>query len=106
MTADHLASLLAALGPEAADRYEQLRWRLVRLFQWERCVDPETRADEALDRLAKRLAKSEPVERIENYLFGIARLLLREEDARHNASKSQTCRVCADPRPPFAAGFR
>lgn len=83
MTADHLASLLAALGPEAADRYEQLRWRLVRLFQWERCVDPEALADEALDRLARRLAESEPVERIESYLFGIARLLLREEETRN-----------------------
>lgn len=82
MTADHLASLLTALGPTAADRYEQLRWRLVRLFQWERCTDPETLADEALDRLARRLAESEPVERIESYLFGIARLLLREEAAR------------------------
>lgn len=83
MTADHLASLLSALGPEAANRYEQLRWRLVRLFQWERCVDPETLADEALDRLARRLAESEAVERIESYLFGIARLLLREDTARN-----------------------
>jgi len=89
LTADHLASLLAALGPQAADRYEQLRWRLARLFEWERSVDPEALADEALDRLARRLAESEPVERIESYLFGIARLLLREEAARNVRQRSK-----------------
>ena len=50
MTADHLTILHTALGPDAADRYEQLRWRLARLFPWERCTEPET------------LAESEPAE--------------------------------------------
>ena len=50
LTADHLTILHTALGPDAADRYEQLRWRLARLFPWERCTEPET------------LAESEPAE--------------------------------------------
>jgi RNA polymerase sigma factor (sigma-70 family) len=80
LTADHFGPLLAALG--SAERYEALRWRLVRLFTWERCGEPEVLADEALDRLARRVAEGEPIERLENYLFGIARMLLREESAR------------------------
>ena len=82
MTAEHLQSLLSALEPEGAERYEQLRWRLVRLFGWERCSQPEALADEALDRLARRLAENEPIGKVESYLFGIARLLLREEAQR------------------------
>ena len=96
LTGDHLASLLAALGPGAADRYEQLRWRLVRLFQWERCVDPETLADEALDRLARRLAENEPVAEIESYLFGIARLLLQEEAARNMRQRTKLAEFARD----------
>ncbi len=82
MTAEHLQQLLAVLGEESAERYEALRWRLVRLFTWERCGEPEALADEALDRLARRLTEGEPIGHLENYLFGIARMLLREEAAR------------------------
>jgi DNA-directed RNA polymerase specialized sigma24 family protein len=82
LTSEHLSSLLRALGPAAAERYDQLHWRLVRLFQWERCAQPETLADQALDRLARRLAENEPIENLESYLFGIARLILREEAQR------------------------
>ncbi len=82
MTGEHLQQLLAVLGAEPAERYEALRWRLVRLFTWERCGEPEALADEALDRLARRVTEGEAIERLESYLFGIARMLLREEAAR------------------------
>jgi len=82
LTGEHLQQLLAVLGAEPAERYEALRWRLVRLFTWERCGEPEALADEALDRLARRVTEGEAIERLESYLFGIARMLLREEAAR------------------------
>jgi len=82
LTGEHLQQLLAVLGGEPAERYEALRWRLVRLFHWERCGEPEVLADEALDRLARRVAEGEPIAQLESYLFGIARMLLREEAAR------------------------
>jgi RNA polymerase sigma factor (sigma-70 family) len=87
LTAEHWQQLLAAMG--TAERYEALRWRLVRLFMWERCGEPEALADEALDRLGRRLAEGEAIERLESYLFGIARLMLREEAARAVRQRAQ-----------------
>ena len=76
--------LLAAFGPsreEAAERYEGLRVRLVRYFTWERCAFPEERADEAFNRVARRLAEGEPVQNVEHYASGVARLLAKESVA-------------------------
>ncbi|MEP7364058.1 MAG: hypothetical protein ABI972_12450 [Acidobacteriota bacterium] len=76
--------LLAAFGPsreEAAERYEGLRVRLVRYFIWERCAFPEERADEAFNRVARRLAEGEPVQNVEHYTSGVARLLAKESVA-------------------------
>lgn len=73
--------LLAAFAPsreEAALRYESLRQRLVRYFTWERCPFPDERADEALNRVARRLEEGEPVHNVEQYAAGVARLLAKE----------------------------
>lgn len=81
------AGLLAALHPDrdqAALRYEELHERLVRIFIWERAIDPETLADEALTRLARRLAEGEPIQNIPAFLNGIARNLLKEEANRRH----------------------
>lgn len=74
------ALLIASAG--SAERYEDLRQRLIRYFRWERCVVPEDCADEALNRLAKRLAEGERIDSIEAYLHGVARYLVKEDKAR------------------------
>lgn len=74
-------ALLAALHQDrtqAGVRYEQLRLKLVKFFTWERVSFPEERADEAFNRLARRLAEGESITSPEAYLSGVARLLLRE----------------------------
>ena len=51
-------ALLHRLGPDrevAGTRYEQLRRRLVTLFDYRSCRHPEELADETLDRAARRL---------------------------------------------------
>lgn len=87
LSADSFARLLAALHPDrdqAALRYEELRVRLVRVFVWERAVDPETLADEALTRLARRLDEGDVIQNIPAFLNGIARNLLKEEASRRH----------------------
>lgn len=81
ISAEGLARLLARLHPDAdraAREYEQLRRTLVRFFDWRGAWPPEECADEALDRLAKKLEADTAVEDVRNYAHGIARLVLLE----------------------------
>ncbi|MBM3767613.1 MAG: hypothetical protein FJW32_19660 [Acidobacteria bacterium] len=78
-------TLLAALAPErdaAAVRYEELRLRLIRVLRWERASDPESLADEAFTRLARRLVEGEAVADVPAYLSGIVRFLVKEDIAQ------------------------
>jgi hypothetical protein len=81
LSGDAFERLLAAFASsreEAAVRYENLRLRLVRYFTWERCPFPEERADEAMNRVARRLDQGEAILNIEQYAAGVARLLAKE----------------------------
>ena len=85
LSGEALEGLLQALGPDpnaAGRRYELLRRKLTDFFAWRHCELPEELADETLDRLARRLMQGEPIERIEFYALGIARMLLKEAARR------------------------
>jgi DNA-directed RNA polymerase specialized sigma24 family protein len=75
---DRLLQALEADRNLAGRRYELLRRRLIDLFSWYRCENPEELADETLNRLARRLTEGEAIEKIELYALGIARRLWME----------------------------
>lgn len=69
--------LLAWLGDDreqAAERYEQIRWRLITIFAARRCPEPEDLADETIDRVARRLPDiaDDYVGDKTRYFFGVA----------------------------------
>jgi DNA-directed RNA polymerase specialized sigma24 family protein len=68
---------------KAAQEYRRLHQRLVRFFSLHPVADPYALADEALDRLARRVA-ADPKDVItpSAFLLGIARHLLQEEQRR------------------------
>jgi DNA-directed RNA polymerase specialized sigma24 family protein len=80
--------LLLRLAPDresAGLRYEELRRRLVAVFEYRRCPHPEELADETLDRAARRLAQlgddfvgSDPA----RFVFGVAWNVARESYRR------------------------
>lgn len=81
ITAAGLALLLARLAPDAdraAEEYERLRRTLVRFFDWRGIWPPDECADEALDRLARRLEAEKAVDDPRSYVYGIARMVLLE----------------------------
>lgn len=89
MSADAFARLLAALHAdpdEAAVRYERLRLTLTRFFDWRGIWPPDECADDTLDRLARRLAEDTPVQDVQSYAYGIARLVLLERRRRPSVS--------------------
>ena len=96
--------LLDALGTDrdrAAARYEALRARLIRFFGWERCPAAPDLADEVLNRLAKRLLEGEHIEALEKYVYGIARMVLREVGAkseRNAAAITELLRLAPEQR--------
>jgi DNA-directed RNA polymerase specialized sigma24 family protein len=104
LTPEAWEALLQALGQDrnaAAVRYETLRRRLIKFFAWERCTFPEDRADEVINRFARRLAGGESVAHPESYCHGIARLVVREahlEMARQQETARQL-RALPSPAP-------
>ncbi len=98
LTAEGFAALLVQLDPApdlAAEKYETIRRKLIRLFEWRGCTSPEDLADETINRVARRLA--EGVELRSNdpygYFCGVAHLVykevLRRAAREHRAIESQ-----------------
>jgi DNA-directed RNA polymerase specialized sigma24 family protein len=78
-------ALLAQLGEDvdtAGHEYERLRSRLVRFFEWHRCLANEDLADVVLTRLANKCDLREPITNVHAYAIGIARFVLHESHAR------------------------
>jgi DNA-directed RNA polymerase specialized sigma24 family protein len=66
---DTLDKLLGLLGPDkqsAALEYRKLHRRLSRFFEWNNVEDPEALADEAIDRLGKRVLEEDIGEKVRN----------------------------------------
>ena len=75
--------LLGTLDPDrdrAAQKYESLWRRLVQIFQWRGCLEPEGLADETFDRVSRRLEEGEKIQAAEPsaYFYGVARNVLKE----------------------------
>jgi DNA-directed RNA polymerase specialized sigma24 family protein len=101
LTEDALNKLLDHLHPErseAGERYEGIRRKLVQFFRWERAEFPEEHADEALNRVARKLAAGEPIVDVERYIFGVARMISHEiaqQRVRHKAAVEEMKRAPA-----------
>ncbi|HEX8338780.1 MAG TPA: hypothetical protein VF621_18825 [Pyrinomonadaceae bacterium] len=81
LTADTFEGLLGRLDADrerAGEKYEDLRRTLVRFFEWRGAPFPEEHADEALNRLARRLAEGVEVRNVRAYCHEVARLVLLE----------------------------
>ncbi len=69
LTADGFETLLERLGEDktqAAEKYEELRLKLIKYFVWRGVSNlfADNLADETLDRLAKKLAEGVEIENI------------------------------------------
>lgn len=81
---------LTALDPDrekAGKKYEALRIRLVRFFEWRTDRFPDDLADETLDRVIGKFTAGEEIGDYLNYTYGVARFVHLEhlrEKARRN----------------------
>lgn len=90
LTQEEFARFLARLDSDverAADGYEVLRRKLVKLFERKKCLAPEDLADETLDRVAKKLEKEE-IRDITSFAHGVALLVFMEFRRTHGKLSS------------------
>ncbi len=90
MDAEELRVLLARLDSDparAAERYEHLRGKLIKFFEWEQSNAPEDLADECLDRFARKLEEGIDVQSPGGYLAGIARMIAKEDQTQRRRER-------------------
>src|SRR5205085_10224512 len=76
--------LLGKLDPQrdrAAEKYEDLRRKLVKFFEWSSCFPAEDLADETFDRVA-RILVHRPVFDLAPFLWGVAKKIRQESHNR------------------------
>jgi DNA-directed RNA polymerase specialized sigma24 family protein len=81
LTQEALENLLACLSPdrdEAAKQYVTLEMKIVRYFEKEKIAAAETRADDVLNRVARKVAEGKQIENVTAYAYRVAYLVFLE----------------------------
>jgi RNA polymerase sigma factor (sigma-70 family) len=88
--AGDLKRLLWRLDPDptrAWEKYEGIRRRLAKYFEWNQCTGSEDLADEVLDRVAAK-SDNQEIRELDKYFFGVARFVCLEA---HKKMRRETC---------------
>jgi DNA-directed RNA polymerase specialized sigma24 family protein len=81
LTQEAFDKLLAAFSQnrdEAARQYEALRARLIRFFEWRAIALADDRADEVLNRVARKIDEGQQVDNVVAYAYRVAYLVSLE----------------------------
>lgn len=79
-SSEDLKRLLLRLDSDierAWNKYQDIRRRLAKYFEWNQCTGSDELADEVLDRVAAK-SDSEAIREVDNYSFGVARFVCLE----------------------------
>jgi DNA-directed RNA polymerase specialized sigma24 family protein len=105
VTPESFEALLRFLNPDrdrAAVKYEAIRHRLVRLFEWRGFSHAEELADETMDRVARRIQEGTTVHTADpyGYFCGVAHLVSKEVARRVARERAALEREDWLPAPP------
>src|SRR4029077_4720264 len=99
MAFERFLAALAADRDAAADRYEQIRSKLLRFFEWRGGRFPEEHADETMTRVMRKLDEGEMILDAGTYCYGVARLVLlealKQQDKQQEALRGFTVSAAA-----------
>ena len=101
LTGEALGRLLGSLDKDvevAGEKYEVIRRKLVKFFDWRGAHFPEECADETINRVIRKLESGEAIRDIPTYCAGIARLVFLE-----TLKKFDHSRISLDDLGPVAA---
>src|SRR6185503_158519 len=97
---DSLMTWLASNGEDPGWKYEHIRQSLVKVFSWNGCRDPEDLADDAINRVTRKVPEiminytGDPA----LYFFGVAKKMLQEcrrQDTLTSESQSPESHLAA-----------
>lgn len=83
----------------AAERYEEIRAKLLRFFEWRGCAFPDEHADETITRVIRKIDEGERIQDPATYCHGVARLVLLE--ALKQREKQRAVMAQLDPPQPL-----
>lgn len=95
-------SLLDADPDRAGEKYETLRRKLTKIFDWRGAHYPEECADETINRVIRKLDHGETIRDIPTFCHGVARLVLLEtlkKPERRRVGLDEIDQVAAAPPP-------
>lgn len=75
---DRLLLLLDPDREQAGRKYERLRLKLLKFFEWRGSTAPDALADESLNRVARRIDEGQHVTNLDAYSYGVARMVFSE----------------------------
>lgn len=79
---DKLLATLDADREQAGAKYEALRARLVKFFEWRNCETAEELTDIVFDRIVKKIAEGEQVQNLNAYSATVAQFVFKEDFRR------------------------
>jgi DNA-directed RNA polymerase specialized sigma24 family protein len=86
---DKFLELLDANRETAGVKYEALRVRLIKFFEWRGCETAEELADTVFDRIQRKIAEGERIQNINAYSVGVAQFVFKE-NLRNPARQSES----------------
>jgi DNA-directed RNA polymerase specialized sigma24 family protein len=86
---------------KAGVKYEAIRARLLRIFEWRGCRFPESLADKTMDRVSRRLEDGETIQAGDPavYFYGVARNVLKEYWTKEEKEAAARRFETTDPTP-------
>ena len=71
--------MLDADREQAGAKYESLRRRLIKIFEWRKCETADELTDIVFDRVIKKIAEGEQIENVAAYSATVAQFVFKED---------------------------
>lgn len=101
LTKEALDKLLACFSPdrdEAARKYELMRTKVIRYFEWKSVTSPEDKADVTINRVARKIDEGKTIYNLPGYFRRVSELVFLESSReRHSVTLDDVQEIPDDP---------
>ena len=81
---DQFLTILDRDRDKAGEKYEYIRLKLLKYFQWRGSDVPDIDADETINRVTRRIDEGEKIYNLKGYIYGVAKLVHAESLKRRH----------------------